>query len=219
MSEIERIVQEEARKWVEKLKEATSPQERVQAASQLRAVAVRARGAVRTRGTLTRAVEPVIPSRDLTDVLKELQTQPSEVRCEAAFALGEIGGDDMVELLAELAKDPESSVRLIVADALGRIGGPKAVEALMTIAKNDPSEDVRTLAVEALGVLAIQERKAAVRTSGAVRTRGPIPPSRKATGFDVEALSQALETIGQEDRSSYVRDTVLDILAALRAYS
>ena len=89
----------------------------------------------------------------------------------------------------------------------------------MTMAKDDPSEDVRALAVEALGVLAIQERKAAVRTRGAVRAKGPTPPSRKAIGFDVESLSQALETIGQEDQSSYVRDTVLDILAALRAYS
>ncbi|HDN67841.1 MAG TPA: hypothetical protein ENF86_02685, partial [Firmicutes bacterium] len=74
MSEVERSIRDEAREWVEKLKEATTPQEHVQAASQLRAVAVRARGAVRTRGTLTHAVEPVIPSRDLADVLKELET-------------------------------------------------------------------------------------------------------------------------------------------------
>jgi hypothetical protein len=76
---------------------------------------------------------------------------------------------------------------------------------------------VRALAVESLGVLAIQECKAAVRTRGAVKVTGPTPPQEEKIGLDVESLSQALERIAQEDRSSYVRDTVLDILAALRA--
>ena len=210
-------IQEEARKWVERLRETATPQERIQAASQLRAVAVRARGAVRTRGTLTHAVKPVVPSRELADVLKELENQSPEVRREVAFALGEVGGEDMVKPLAEITKDLDSSVRLIVADSLGRIGGPKAVEVLMNMAKNDPSEDVRALAVEALGILAIQEHKAVVRTRGAVRTRGPIPYEREAVG-NVGSLRQTLEKISQEDRSPYVRDTVFDILAALGAH-
>ena len=217
MARTERSIREEARKWVEKLKATATPQERIQAASQLRAVAVRARGAVRTRGTLTRAMESVVPSRDLADVLEELQTQPPEVRREVAFALGEIGGEDMVEPLSKLAQDPDTSVRLIIADALGRIGGPRAVEVLMAMAKNDLSEDVRALAVEALGILAIQERKAAVRSRGAARTKGLTPPEQGAMGIDVESLSQDLEEIGHEDRSSYVRDTVLNVLYAIRS--
>jgi phosphoglycolate phosphatase-like HAD superfamily hydrolase len=217
MSEMQRSIPEEAREWVERLKKAVTPQERIQAASELRAAAVRTRGPAPTRGALTHAGEPLLFSRDLADVLRELRNQPAGVRREVAFALGEVGGEDMVAPLAELGKDPDSSVRLIAADALGRIGGPKAVEELIRLAQNDPSEDVRALAIESLGVLAIQECKVAVRTRGAVKVTGPTPPQEEKVGLDVESLSQALERIAQEDRSSYVRDTVLDILAALRA--
>ena len=217
MSEMQRSIPEETWEWVERLKKAATPQERVQAASELRAAAVRTRGAIPTRGALTHAGEPLLSSSDLADVLRELKNQPAEVRREVAFALGEVGGEDMVAPLAELAKDPDSSVRFIAADALGRIGGPKAVEELMRLAKSDPHENIRALAVEALGALAIQEWKAAVRTRGAVKVKGPTPPQEEKLGLDVESLSQALEKIAQEDRSSYVRDTVLDILAALRA--
>ncbi len=211
-------VREEAQKWVERLKASVTPQDRIRAASQLRSVAVRTRGAVTTRGSLSQAGTPLVSRRDLEEVLRELSEQPPEVRGEVAFALGEVGGEDMVEPLVRLAKDPEASVRLISADALGRIGGPKAVQALVSIAKSDPDENVRALAVEALGILAIQERKAvAVRTRGAVQTGGPLAVERAGISTDVEALGQALERIGQEDQSSYVRETVRDMLSILRS--
>jgi hypothetical protein len=150
-------------------------------------------------------------------VLEKLREQPAEVRGEVAFALGEAGGEDIVQPLAQLAKDPESSVRLISADALGRIGGPEAVQALISIAKSDPNEDVRALAVEALGSLAIHEQKAAVRLRGAIRTRGKAPTRPAALGgADVRSLTETLGGIAQEDPSSHVRDTVHTVLTMLR---
>lgn len=207
---------EEARKWVEKLKQSATPQERMQAATQLRGVGVRTRGAIATRGSLSQAADPLVSHQEMEDVLQELKEQPINVRQEVAFALGEVGGEDLVRPLAEVAKDPESSVRLIAVDALGKIGGPETVQALMAIAKSDPSEDIRAIAVEALGSLAIQERKAAaIRTRGVTRTGGP---AAKLTQLSPEAkrLVEALQKIGQEDRSPYVRNTAFDVLSTMR---
>ena len=224
---------EEALKWVKKLKHSVTQQEQMQAAAGLRRVGVRNRGKVRTRGSISQPASPLVSYRDLEDIIEELKDQPVEVRREVAFALGEVAGEDIVQPLAELAKDAESSVRLIATDAMGKIGGPQAVQSLVMLAKDDPNEDIRALAVEALGALAIQEYEAeatqpmedmpsrgTVPSRREVRTRGgktpELPATTDADEFSPERLIEDLQNIGHEDRSTYVRDTVIDILYAIK---
>lgn len=204
-------VREEARKWVEEMKRAVAPQDLLRAASRLRGVAVRTRGPASTRGSLSGSREALVSKKDLEDVLQELRKQPVEVRREVALALGEAGGEDIVQALAELAHDPDPAVRLFSADALGKIGGLQAVKELIFIAQNDPDEDVRALAIEALGILALQEHKNAVRLRGLRCERS----SEKSSGLDVETVRQTLEKICYQDRSPYVRDTAFDVLSML----
>lgn len=208
-------VREEARKWVEEMKRAVAPQDLLRAASQLRGMAVRTRGAVSPRGSLSESGEALVSKKDLEDVLQELRKQPVEVRREVALALGEAGGEDIVQALAELAKDPDPAVRLLSADALGKIGGPQAVKELVFIAQNDPDEDVRALAVEALGILALHEHKNAVRSRGAVCGRGSTVHEEKSRGLNVETVRETLEKICYQDRSPYVRDAAFDVLSRL----
>ena len=138
-------------------------------------------GSMRNRGSLNQAAEPLLSYRDLKDVLEELKVQSLQVRREVAFVLGEVAGEDLVQPLAEMAVDPEPSVRLVAVDALGKIGGAKAVQSLMAIAKDDPDEDIRALAVEALGGLAIQTQRA-VRTRGARRAKSPAATATRSQG-------------------------------------
>lgn len=206
---------DEAQQWVEKLKQSATTRERMEAAARLRGVGVRVRGGGATRGSLSRAGEGLVSHQELEEVLKELKMQPVEVRREVAFALGEVGGEDLVRPIAELARDPESSVRLIAVDALGKIGGPEVVQTLVELAKGDPAEDIRALAVEALGSLAMRERKA-VRTRGTVRTRSAAATGLANLSPEAKRLVETLQNIGQEDLSPRVRDAVLDVLSAVR---
>lgn len=212
---IEQSTKEEARQWVERLKQSATPQEQMQAAARLRGVGVRVRGAVATRGSLSRAGDALVSHQELVQILSELRIRPVEVRREVAFALGEVGGEDLVRPLAELARDPVSSVRLIAVEALGKIGGPEAVQVLMAVAKEDPSEDIRSLAVEALGSLAVQERKV-VLTRGTVKTRAGGASKLESLSPEAKRLVEALQHIGQEDQSPRVRDAVLDVLSAVQ---
>jgi len=217
----ERSLREEALSWVEKLKVSATPHERMRAASQLHGIGVRARGVVGTRGSSSRAADGLVSARDFGPVLRELRDQPVEVRREVAFALAEVGGEDFVEPLAQLADDPDYSVRLVVADALSRIGGPKAVEELLNIARTDPEERVRALAWEALGTLAVFEHEAeaaaavTTRPRGAVKTRGAVKAVRPRGRSGADRVVEALK-LGLEDRSPRVRQAVEDILYTLR---
>lgn len=214
---VEQNARAEAQQWVERLKQSVTPQEQMQAAAHLRGVGARARGSVATRGSLSRAGSGLVSHQELALVLAELKMRPVEVRREVAFALGEVGGEDLVRPLAELAQDPVSSVRLIAVEALGKIGGPEAVQVLMAVAKDDSSEGIRSLAVEALGSLAVQERKVVLtRGRGAVKTRAGGASKLESLSPEAKRLVEALQHIGQEDQSPRVRDAVLDVLSTVQ---
>ena len=72
-----------------------------------------------------------------------------QVRCNAAAALGEVGGAEAVGPLAAALKDADSYFRRCAADALGQIGDAQAVKPLIT-ALGDKDLDVRAAAAGAL---------------------------------------------------------------------
>ena len=75
------------------------------------------------------------------------------VRELAAYALGELGGTQWADALAQaLAKDPSSRVRLNAAEALGKVEARGAIDVL-TVALDDPDVHVREAVVVALGRL------------------------------------------------------------------
>jgi len=74
------------------------------------------------------AVEPLIAA---------LKNRRSEIRCEAAWELGEIKDPRAVEPLIALLKDGDSIVRRYTAPALGKIKDPRAVEALIAELKDE----------------------------------------------------------------------------------
>lgn len=75
------------------------------------------------------------------------------VRSEAVRAIGEIGRDTDVEVLADvLARDPEPIVRSMAAAQLGMFAGRRAFEALAAaLTRQGEDEDVRSTCAEALG--------------------------------------------------------------------
>jgi HEAT repeat protein len=147
-------------KWTEQLQSGTST-DRLEGATELASLAVRmrTRGAVRTRGTISRAA----PSRLVEDVNlpsmnEAFSDEHHEVRRAVAFALGELSSENAVNLLGSIAEtDSESVVRAEAIDALGKIGGQNAVDIINTALRRDPSAEVRIRAIRGLRDLARAE--------------------------------------------------------------
>jgi HEAT repeat protein len=178
--------------WVKQLQEA-SELERLAATSD---VVVRTRGAVRTRGV--RKPAPAQASGDdLERAVEALQREQSpDVRREVVLALGQVGGVGEVKTLSRIARsDSDPTVRAIAVEALGKIGGTDAFQVLRESALQDGHEIVRARAVAALGELAIAAKRA---------------------GEDPAPAVKALVDIRDTDRSSYVRDIVLETLATVQ---
>lgn len=70
-------------------------------------------------------------------ILAELASDDAELRYEAAFAAGELGGERAVPELIELLEDDDADVKLAAIGALGNIGGKRAVQALEAAAESD----------------------------------------------------------------------------------
>lgn len=88
-----------------------------------------------------RAVEPLE---------KRLQNdQNTEVRRDAAEALGEIGNEGAMRVLIDGSEDPNESVRRVVADSFGEFGSVAPVETLVEFLEDD-SEAIRRTAMFSL---------------------------------------------------------------------
>ena len=205
MSEVD---QRDVREWVGKLKQASSVIEHLQALQNLRMTAVRTRGAIRMRGTITQSSEGILPKSELNELLEKFRSEPVEIRREVAFALGDLAGEEIVPTLESLLDDPEDSVRRVTLESLGKIGGSRAVGILVKIASKHEDEEMRAKAVEVLGTLAVREWKSQTTSRAVpVRTRGltarisvaDLSPRAK------EVIDQ-LKKLSKSDPSSHVRE-------------
>jgi HEAT repeat protein len=185
------VNQSEIAQWIDLLEEKGTA--RLRALSQLGRIGVQARGhRPLQRGSLRTPARSFLTPASLAQLLETLSDPAPVVRSEAAFVLGELGGDETVSsALGRLTADPNADVRLIAVDALTKIGGPQAVQALVQ-ATQDDNELVRARVVHALGRLV-----------------------RGEEGPEVEPIRETLARIREGDVSAYVRDVAREALVAL----
>lgn len=74
------------------------------------------------------------------------------VRCEIAFAFGQIGSAEVLPEVLRLAREDSVLVRAVAAEALGKLGEPSATSDLLALCK-DPHSEVRKQALLALARL------------------------------------------------------------------
>jgi hypothetical protein len=202
--------QQEVRRWVERLRQATE--------------ASRPLAAVRTRGPQVKQPSraPRVEEIDsLESVIEKLVVQSADVRREVISALGEQADELAISVLERLSKrEPEWRVRLLIAQALAKAGGPRTIEVLKELARTDPSEDVRAEAIRVLGDLALAawpqlgvRTRGAPRVRGAVRVRGAAPST--SVSPEADEILGLLDQIRFLDPSVRVRDTADDILGKL----
>jgi hypothetical protein len=211
--------EEEVQKWVELLRSSVVT-ERLKGAMELASLGVRTRGAIRTRGTISKPASSKIPAGvNFSAVMEAFKDQHFEVRREVAFVLGEWADETAVKVLSKIAKtDPETVVRHEAVRALGKIGGPTAVEVLTELAQRASDETIRWRAIKALGELALAETEKpedkkqpeGVRTRGAIRTRGI--SSLRDVSEEAKKVLDLLEKLRHKDPSDFVRDLTSELL-------
>jgi HEAT repeat protein len=119
-----------------------------------------------------------------------------DVRCNAAWALGRIGGKVAVEHLLSALDDQDESVRRVVVEALAAVGKGDTMGGLVK-ALGDSSHDVRLAAVVALGETgsgtAAQPLLVAIRdTEWSVRSAAAQAVAKICDSADLDALIGAL---------------------------
>ena len=92
----------------------------------------------------------------LDDVISRLYDPDSDVREEAARALGRIKNTDAVEPLMNELNDERSTIRSQAAISLGKIGDTKALPSLFEALKSS-SQDLQNAAAKSLGMLGSDE--------------------------------------------------------------
>lgn len=202
---MEQVDPDELRLWLTRLRH-DRERDRVQAASELSRMRIRARGTVRTRGTLHQAASAEFPT-SLPDALEQIlnilqQDQSAAVRREVAAVLGEWGDETAVEVLRHMtigsSQDADERVRRACVRALGVIGGPVAAVALCEIAEQDPSEAIRRDAINAVTDLGLQNPPIRRVSRGVTRVRGDAAQTQR--------ILQTLQRITQDDTTkSYLR--------------
>jgi Na+/melibiose symporter-like transporter len=100
----------------------------------------------------------------LQEIIERLGDPASEVREEAARALGRIGDKEAVPALVSVLSDSQSTIRIEVARALGRIGDPAAVPPLAD-AMASSSQELRAACAKALGSIRGVEATKALLTA------------------------------------------------------
>jgi HEAT repeat protein len=182
--------------WVDRLLSESEADKKVEAASRLSRMAIRTRGAVRTRG----GPPPARLERgQLDSALETLRNDESPaVRREVAYAIGEWGDEKAVAVLRNIAThDPDEGVRQAAISALGAIGGSAAIEALCDLSETPQSDSSRYDIVRELTELMLALK----------------PGERqKQTGRVIDALRNVQAC---EEASAHVRQSAASGLAAL----
>ncbi|MCE1246862.1 MAG: HEAT repeat domain-containing protein [Firmicutes bacterium] len=143
---------------------------------------------------------------DLTEACRDMKSEYSDFRSDAAWRMGNSGQKEVVPYLIEALNDSDYNVRWNAAKALGKIMDQRAVEPL--IAKmDDPEKDVREDVVEALGRLkdprAVKVLAKSLKTEPEGYVRAEIIVAIQLTGGSVRYRNLLVESLG--DRSPPVR--------------
>jgi HEAT repeat protein len=153
----------------------------------------------------------------LADLHEALRTADDDrLRAGVCWLLGSIGDRrSTVSCLARvLASDSSTRVRLEAAQALGRLDGTLALRALAAASRQDPEEEVRKSALNALGFLRFDDRAAA---DVALEKLADVEDSAEVRGYAAEALGHLFVWgDGPEDVVTALRQALGDDAAILR---
>lgn len=141
------------------------------------------------RSTVAHAIEHLEVACDLTDILHTLKTGNMGARVSAIYALGEIGGPDVIAPLVYCAGRPETDIRSAAVEILGRLADPSTLPVLLE-RLNDQNTAIRSRAITALSNFP---------ASSALCDR--LRPFLKANDGDLDAEA-ALAMVRLKDRSS-----------------
>ena len=150
-------------------------------------------------------------------LLEALQDKGSDVRVEAANALGKIQSDMAVPGLLEALKDRNSDVRGKAANALGKIQSDMAVSGLLEALK-DKDSDVCGEVVDALGRIqsevAVPGLLEALKYEGFFFSQTRVTDALVAIQSDVVVIG-LLEAFKEEDNS--IRASAVDALCKIQS--
>jgi len=149
------------------------------------------------------AVEPLI---------RALGDENSNVRMEAAKALGELGDATAVEPLIQALGEEDAGVRRYTAEALGKIGDERAVEPLI-YALEDEDGNVRIEAAKALGE--IGDERAVEPLIQALNDKVPDVRRYAAEALGKIGDARAVEPLIYALDDTYVGDTAKEALGEI----
>jgi len=159
-------------------------------AIQLHSLGIHTRDGSETRGSLGVAACRRLLNDDLIGICRHLQSDDPGLRSFIALALGQWGGEEVIEnLRPALMHDSDDLVRLHCLRAARNIGGRIATKLLCDVFDN-PDDVLRETALEALGELASGGRTTYTEPPPA-RTLRPIPDGPIA-GLVLMVLNRAL---------------------------
>jgi hypothetical protein len=154
----------------------------------------------------------VAPKETVASLTKDLESDDTRVREEAARKLGEMGPPAAAAIgpLLKATKDPIADVRCLAVAALGKIGAkPESVIPALEAALTDESWQVRVEAVRGLEKIAYQEKTAVIALNRALRSRDKDIQKRAAAALlHVESTHPAaLQTLIQllDDKNARIR--------------
>jgi HEAT repeat protein len=87
---------------------------------------------------------------NLTEILDALKKGDIGTKIKALYALGKIGGDEVVPALLYCAARPEEDIKSVAVEILGRLAPPRAFPVIVERLK-DPSPAIQAKAIAALG--------------------------------------------------------------------
>lgn len=149
MSELRQEEEQSVRFWVEALLKGADP---AHAATELQSIGIRTRGAVRTRGSMSRPAPSRFPAgTDANEVLRFLQREAEpHLRRRVAAAVGEWGGPEALKVLSGIVvgpnRDVDPGVRSAALSAIAIIAGPESLTILEGVEAHDEEGAVRALA-------------------------------------------------------------------------
>jgi HEAT repeat protein len=102
------------------------------------------------RATAARSIEHLEVSCDINEILHALKTGDTGTRIASIHALGEIGGEKVIEPLIYCAGRPEVDIRAAAVEMLGRLAEPSTLPILLE-RLDDQNTAVQARAISALG--------------------------------------------------------------------